>query len=54
MGIFDKAKEMLNNEETTDKLLDKAEQLAEQKLGAEKADQIHKAREAADKKLGTE
>ncbi|MDY6049154.1 MAG: antitoxin [Corynebacterium sp.] len=54
MGIMDKVKQALSDEETTDKLLDKAEQLAEQKLGADKAEQIHKAREAADKKLGTE
>ena len=54
MGIMDKVKQALSDEETTDKLLDKAEQLAEQKLGADKAEQIHKAREVADKKLGTE
>ncbi|AHI23333.1 antitoxin [Corynebacterium vitaeruminis] len=54
MGIMDKAKEMLNNEETTDKLLDKAEELAKSKLGEDKAEQIHQAREAADGKLGTE
>lgn len=54
MGIMDKAKELLNNEENTDKALDKAEQLAKDKLGEDKAEQISKVREEADKRLGTE
>lgn len=52
MGLMDKAKEMLGNEETTDKVLDKAEQLATQKLGEDKADQVKKARDAVDDKIG--
>nr|WP_120491256.1 antitoxin [Corynebacterium lactis] len=52
MGLMDKAKEMLGSEETTDKILDKAEQLATEKLGADKADQIKKVRDAVDDKVG--
>lgn len=52
MGIFDKAKDVLNNEETTDKALDKAEELAKSKLGEGKADQVSKVRNAIDDKLG--
>ncbi|MCQ9351863.1 antitoxin [Corynebacterium sp. 153RC1] len=54
MGIMDKAKELLNQEGTTDQILDKAEQLAKEKLGEDKAEHIAKAREEADKRLGTE
>ena len=54
MGLMDKAKEALSNEENTDKVLDKAEQLGKEKLGEDKADQIDKARDAADGKLGNE
>ncbi len=54
MGIMDKAKDFLNNEEYTDKALDKAADVAKQKLGEDKADKIDKARDAADKKLGSE
>ena len=54
MGLMDKAKDALNNEENTDKVLDKAEQLGKDKLGEDKADQIDKARDAADGKLGNE
>ena len=54
MGLMDKAKEALSNEENTDKVLDKAEQLGKDKLGEDKADQIDKARDAADGKLGNE
>ena len=39
MGIFDKAKEALGNEENTDKVLDKA-------------DQISKVRKVIDDKIG--
>ena len=52
MGIFDKAKETLANEENTDKVLDKAEELAKSKLGEDKADQISKVRSVIDDKLG--
>lgn len=54
MGIMDKAKDFLNNEENSDKVLDKAQDVAKDKLGADKADKVDKAREAVDKKLGTE
>ncbi|OFM15780.1 hypothetical protein HMPREF2714_04625 [Corynebacterium sp. HMSC077G01] len=52
MGLMDKAKEALSNEENTDKVLDKAEQLGKEKLGEDKADQIKKARDMADERLG--
>jgi len=52
MGIFDKAKEALGNEENTDKVLDKAEDLAKSKLGDDKADQISKVRKVIDDKIG--
>ncbi|MDO5030827.1 MAG: antitoxin [Corynebacterium sp.] len=52
MGLMDKAKDMLNDEETTDKVLDKAEQLGKDKLGEDKADQIKKARDMADERIG--
>lgn len=52
MGLMDKAKDMLNDEETKDKVLDKAEELGKDKLGEDKADQIKKAREMADKHIG--
>lgn len=54
MGLMDKAKEALSNEENTDKVLDKAEQLGKDKLGEDKADQIKKARDMADERLGDE
>lgn len=57
MSLFDtikgKAQEALKNEGLTDKVLDKAEQIATNKLGADKADQIRKAREAVDNKIGS-
>jgi len=56
MGIFDKAKDALNSdkgEEFTDKGLDKAADAAKGKLGEDKADQVDKARDAIDDKLGT-
>lgn len=52
MGIFDKAKGMLGDEKKTDALLDKAENLAKDKLGADKADQVSKARDAIDDRVG--
>ncbi|MEJ6019227.1 Rv0909 family putative TA system antitoxin [Corynebacterium sp. H113] len=54
MGIMDKAKQVLANEEQTDKLLDKAEEFATKKYGADKASHIAKAREVVDSKLGDE
>ncbi|OHQ75816.1 hypothetical protein HMPREF2708_08030 [Corynebacterium sp. HMSC073H12] len=54
MGLMDKAKDALNNEENTDKVLDKAEQLGKDKLGEDKADQVKKARDLADERLGDE
>lgn len=54
MGLMDKAKEALSNEENTDKVLDKAEQLGKDKLGEDKADQIKKVRDMADERLGDE
>lgn len=52
MGLMDKAKDALNNEENTDKVLDKAEQLGKDKLGEDKADQVKKVRDMADERLG--
>lgn len=52
MGLMDQAKKLLNNEQTTDKILDKAEEMATKKFGAEKAGQIKKVRETVDKQLG--
>lgn len=52
MGIMDKAKEFANNEENTDKVLDKGAEFAKDKLGQDKADKIDKARDALDDKLG--
>lgn len=54
MGLMDKAKEALKNEETTDKVLDKASEVAREKLGEDKAQHVDKAREALDNKLGNE
>lgn len=54
MGLMDKAKDALNNEENTDKVLDKAEQLGKDKLGEDKADQVKKVRDMADERLGDE
>ena len=52
MGIFDKAKEAHGNEENTDKVLEKVEDLAKSKLGDDKADQISKVRKVIDDKIG--
>lgn len=57
MSLFDsikgKAQEALRNEELTDKVLDKAEQMATNKFGAENADKIRQAREAVDGRVGS-
>ncbi|QGU08192.1 hypothetical protein COCCU_11450 [Corynebacterium occultum] len=52
MGIFDKAKEALKNEQLTDNALDKVEDLARRKLGADKADQIKRVRDQVDERVG--
>lgn len=57
MGLFDKAKELLNSdqaEEYSDKAFDQAEQLAKEKLGAEHAETIEKARDELDARVGNE
>ncbi|MEW6876160.1 antitoxin [Trueperella pyogenes] len=57
MGIFDKAKDMLNSdqaEEYSDKALDQAAKLATDKLGTEHADKITKIRDEADACIGNE
>ena len=53
MGVFDKAKGFIHSEEVEEKSdagLDKAEDLATEKLGADKADTIAKVRN----KIGNE
>ncbi|RNE48159.1 Rv0909 family putative TA system antitoxin [Corynebacterium alimapuense] len=56
MGFMDSAKdkaaEFLGNEQNTDQVLDKAEQLATDKLGEDKAEHIRTAREAIDERIG--
>ncbi|GAB2517828.1 hypothetical protein CATRI_00390 [Corynebacterium atrinae] len=56
MSFIDKAKakanEFLNNEESTDQVLDKVEKFATDTLGEDKAEKIRSAREAVDEKLG--
>lgn len=52
MGIFDKAKDMLGDEQKTDAALDKVEQFAKNKLGEDKAEQISKVRDAVDERIG--
>ena len=50
MGVFDKAKDFIHSEEVEEKsdaVLDKAEDLATEKLGADKADTIAKVRNTA-------
>lgn len=57
MGVFDKAKDAVSGdkaEQVTDTGLDKAADAAKGKLGEDKADKIDQARDAADKKLGSE
>lgn len=56
MGFMDSAKgkaaEFLGNEQNTDQVLDKAERLAAEKLGEDKAAHIRTAREAVDERIG--
>lgn len=50
----DKVKDVLGNEEQTDAGLDKAAEIATEKLGAEHADKIQQGRDMADGKVGDE
>ena len=61
MNVFDSAKEKLNQvmgenadkvEEVSDKVLDKAAEVAGDKTGGQYAEQITQAREAADAQIG--
>ncbi|APT92563.1 hypothetical protein CPHO_06275 [Corynebacterium phocae] len=55
MGIFDKAKGLLNSEKgekISDSALDKAADVAKDKLGNKHADKIDKARQKADEHIG--
>lgn len=57
MGILDKAKDFLKSdevEEKTDAVLDKVEELAAEKLDADKAAKVSEIREAIDKKIGND
>ena len=54
MGLMDKAKDAMGSEQTSDKVLDKGEQLADQKSGGNHDAQLDKGREAADGKLGNQ
>ena len=54
VGLMDKAKDAMGNEQTSDKALDKGEQLADKKTGGTHDAQIDKGRDLADGKLGTE
>ena len=57
MGLFDGAKDFLHSdqaEEKSDQILDQAAEFAKDKLGADKADQIDKVRDAVDEKIGNE
>ncbi|WKD61447.1 hypothetical protein CCICO_07135 [Corynebacterium ciconiae DSM 44920] len=52
MGIMDKAKEFLSDDDKRNDVLDKGEQVAKDKLGNEHADKVDKARDAIDDKFG--
>lgn len=54
MGIGDKAKDALGDEQKTDAALDKAGDAADAKTGGGHSDKIDKAQDAADKKIGNE
>jgi hypothetical protein len=57
VGLMDKAKDAMNSdkgEQTSDKALDKGEQLADQKTGGGHQDQVDKGRDLADGKIGNE
>ncbi|TXS64134.1 hypothetical protein CHU71_06575 [Corynebacterium sp. LK14] len=55
MGIFDKAKDALNSdkgEQISDSVLDKGAEVAQGKLGEDKADQIKQGRDKLDDQIG--
>ena len=55
MGIFDKAKDALNSEkgeQISDSVLDKGAEVAQDKLGEDKADQIKQGRDKLDDPIG--
>ncbi|EEI78991.1 antitoxin [Corynebacterium striatum] len=55
MGIFDKAKDALNSEkgeQISDSVLDKGAEVAQDKLGEDKADQIKQGRDKLDDQIG--
>ena len=54
MGLMDKAKDAMSSEQTSDKVLDKGEQIADKKTGGTHDAQIDKGRDLADGKLGNE
>lgn len=51
MGIFDKAKDMLGDEQKRGAALDKAEEFAKNKLGEDKADKISRVRDKVDEQF---
>lgn len=56
-GLFDKAQEFLKSdkgEQVSDQVLDKAAAAADKATGGKHTDKIASARDAADKRLGTE
>ena len=56
-GLFDKAKDALNSdkgEQGSDSALDKAARFVDEKTGGKHTDQIQKARDAADDRIGNE
>ena len=55
MGIFDKAKDALNSEkgeQISDSVLDKGADVAQDKLGEDKADQSKQGRDKLDDQIG--
>lgn len=57
MGLLDKAKDALNSdqvEEVSDSILDKVEEVATEKLGAEHADKAKEIRDEVDNRIGNE
>ena len=54
MGLMDKAKDAAGSEQTSDKALDKGEQLADKKTGGTHDAQVDKGRDLADGKIGNE
>lgn len=51
MGIFDKAKKMLGDEQKRGAALDKAEEFAKNKLGEDKAGKISQVRDKVDEQF---